>query len=310
MNKKLQFIFLPTDKASEIFSNIDGELHRVKLEQGEVVFLGIHSKYQYLYILSEDKIMHGDYFYSSSLNKIMQSAVDLYNTDGCKKVIATTNPELHTKKNPEHNENSYVNDVPKISQSDIEYIISLHNEENEDDSYNGNVKMQNHIKNYLKEKDKRVNVEKKTANEIKDESAKECGYKDFNHFVEYFKNNATYCADLDNIIGKIVYKYTNENNTDNKFGSANWKLLVDFYMYLAENGRLQPKVSKFNNEDVDAFIKSIDKESLKINTIMVEYENVNAGWQQLANSGKQGSAYVPEKFEPKIKDGNIVIARD
>lgn len=127
MRNLLPYILLPTDKASHITLSDNDVLEYWKIPHGGVEKM----KPVYIYILSSDDINHGDYFYSSVLNKIMQSAIDKYEADGCSKIIATTNPELHIKLRPKtkddwHNDD-FINDVPKILQSDIEYIISLHN---------------------------------------------------------------------------------------------------------------------------------------------------------------------------------------
>lgn len=119
MNKDCPFVFLPTDKESNIYSDQNGKMNYVP--DGEVVFLGTHSRFQHLYILSDDEIKKSNWFYSSAgFEKplIEQAVVNLPATQHIKKIIVTTNPELDWKS---------LNDVYKISQSNIEYLISLYN---------------------------------------------------------------------------------------------------------------------------------------------------------------------------------------
>jgi hypothetical protein len=56
---------------------------------------------------------------------------------------------------------------------------------------------------------------------------------------------------------------------------------------------------------IEQFVGSYNNGN-KITDVLVEVENVNNGWQSLANSGKVGSTVVPEKFELKIYNGNFI----
>lgn len=241
-------------------------------------------------------------------------------------MIATTNPdfwntitELGKMKDGTTAYNSKRN-VAMISQSDIEYIIELENS---------------------KSKSVSVDVEKlanKWALDNADEtmatnSALNRGFiggfeasqvikskydklSELSNWLEILLSAESKLGASDDVI-KILLSVQHKieslalkSKSEIKFGSPNWKMLVNFYMYLAENDRLKPRVSKFNNEDVDAFIKSTTKEDPQINSVNVEYENVNAGWHQLANSGKQGSTVVADKYVPKTDgSGNIIINR-
>lgn len=56
---------------------------------------------------------------------------------------------------------------------------------------------------------------------------------------------------------------------------------------------------------IELFVESYNNGN-KITDILVEAENVNSGWQSLANSGKFGSTVVPDKFDLKIYDNNFI----
>lgn len=98
--------------------------------------------FQNLYILSDDEIIQGDYFYSPSTNQVYYASKDMlsWNSDttqehkGWKKVIATTNPELHYKESNNDNHPSHSIDkdynVPKISQDFIEAYIKEYDADN------------------------------------------------------------------------------------------------------------------------------------------------------------------------------------
>jgi len=127
MNKQSTFVLLPTDKEIESRGLVKLPNGKVQImsENDMIDYLDSQSsatKHQHLYILSYDEIKKGDWFYSiAGFEKplIEKAIMNLPTTEHIKKIIATTNPELHFKE-------SYVD---KISKSDIEYIISLHNGE-------------------------------------------------------------------------------------------------------------------------------------------------------------------------------------
>lgn len=129
MKKERQYILLPTDKASNIYKYSNEDNMYFDSAPNTLTTLQNY----FLYILSDDEINHGDYFYSKAYDSIRQSAVDKHDGDGCNKIIATTNPALHIKLRPKtkddwHNDD-FINDVANISQSDLEHIISLYNGE-------------------------------------------------------------------------------------------------------------------------------------------------------------------------------------
>lgn len=128
MNKPSTYILLPTDKASPIWiTTTDGKAHLGKSEESR---LGVIS--QHIYILSNDEIKEGDWFLDTITNKFYEDAGGNNRTglkEGVhKKIIATTNPELHKQYADPTIKRWVVKDgIPSISQSDIEYIISLYN---------------------------------------------------------------------------------------------------------------------------------------------------------------------------------------
>ena len=121
MNKPVQFVFLPA-KEKTALKYLKG---RMFISLPTLGCFGARNNH--LYILSEDEINHGDYFYSTTFNAIRQSAIDKHEADGCKKVVATTNPELIQFSSGILRKK--IKCVPSITQSDIEYIISLYNGE-------------------------------------------------------------------------------------------------------------------------------------------------------------------------------------
>lgn len=128
MKKPLTYIFLPTEDAikEDSLFTIDGNLQICKGVISTLLKYEDRIKPCHLYILSEDKIKEGDWFYNTVDGAILNRP-SLIKMPSLRKIIATTNSELHTRKNTVHGENSYVNDVPEIHPSDIEYIISLYN---------------------------------------------------------------------------------------------------------------------------------------------------------------------------------------
>lgn len=184
MKKKATYIFLPTNELSKE-GGICDTAYGFSISGKDGVGMGHH-----IYILGDfktlaDKCKPGEWKYCSFTDQIAKydCFAEVPGTgwcEDCRKIIGTTNPDLHNKKNPNHNEDSYVVDVPSISLPDVVHIISLHND------------------------------------------------------------------------------------------------------------KTKPS-----------------------NSIMVEYENVNSGWQQLANDGKRGSTIVPDNLVPKLdKQGNITLIRD
>lgn len=128
MNKPSQFVFLPTDKSSRI--HLWGN---TLLDTKEMTSDKENTIPQHLYILSDDEIREGDWVFDLVCKTLWKAKNQQSNTKGFKKIIATTNPELWHKEpisvyDPNYDGKLFgVIGVDKISQSDIEYIISLCN---------------------------------------------------------------------------------------------------------------------------------------------------------------------------------------
>lgn len=122
MNKNHPFILLPTDKSSSVL-----------LKEGKAYYTGDNTEpprnsaeNQFIYILSNEKPKETEwtYCYFHLGNKIFKAKGEGFICNACKKIIATNNPELCIT-----TASKIGNTTPKISQSDIEYIISLYNKE-------------------------------------------------------------------------------------------------------------------------------------------------------------------------------------
>lgn len=84
-----------------------------------------------------------------------------------------------------------------------------------------------------------------------------------------------------------------------KLESKDWFLSAYECQYVPKYTRQIPK------EFFEEFVESYNNGN-KITDVLVEVENVNRGWQSLANSGKVGSTIVPDKFEVKIYNTNFI----
>jgi len=118
-----------------------------------------------------------------------------------------------------------------------------------------------------------------------------------------------------------VYDYAHD-----KIGKFN-KLVVDGGDFsdhakkiIASTEKLESKdwfLSAYECKYVPKFTRQIPKDFFeqfagaynsgnKITDALVEVENINSGWQSLANSGRTGSTFVPDKFDVKIYDENFI----
>lgn len=269
MNKPLQFIFLPTDKAIETNSlyMIDGKLRVCQDVMNELMKYEDKIKPQYLYILSDEpqegdwciaKKKYGPMKYGNVFNEMIPAPHD------CNRIIATTNPELNREKYLSEGMKSNDSFIPSISQSDIEYIISL---------YNG--------------KDKEVDISqlaKDTFSTGIDDygSARTC-------FVMGFKK----CLEL---------------NADKKFTLEDMGNIMNLGMSLRQD-QLNGHTSKSGDEALNDYIQSLTKEQSKSNTILVEYEAVPTEFDNPMSNpfGVDNEDSVYElKLD---KNGNICIVR-
>ena len=118
MKNPSTYLFLPTDKASNI-----------ALLNNELLYSEIESKSegksicQHLYILSDDEIKEGDWIIDNrpekengeDANLIIKAESNIEVHPLCKKIIATTNPDLWKRINNEDG-SLYKQEVPSISQ--------------------------------------------------------------------------------------------------------------------------------------------------------------------------------------------------
>lgn len=135
MEIKHQVVILPTEKASKVWIQNDTSiLHYANIEGNNCKE---HSN-QHLYILSDEEIKEGDWVTDSILQpiKLTRSHIDLLEDDSetketCKKIIATTNPELHEISNsaPGFNFPDKLG-LPQIPQSFLPIYIKAYNEGN------------------------------------------------------------------------------------------------------------------------------------------------------------------------------------
>lgn len=140
MNKPSTYVFLPTDKTTNLFlSGIGQRMYCNDVKQRS------YDSPQHLYLISDYDIKGGDWqmIFFDEKYRLEQYMVDggtkqswqKHDRSGLiafeKKIIATTNPELFRRPisqiglSPQYASSKL--DVPPISQSDIEYIISLYN---------------------------------------------------------------------------------------------------------------------------------------------------------------------------------------
>lgn len=272
MKNKSTFVFLPTDKTTNIYSDYNGGLHTKTDEI--TVYLGNNSKFQHLYILSDDEIKEGDWYLTRLEDGSYPVHADLnprkcseasYDFTNCKKIIATTNPELLDKLIESSHFDSFVSksDVATISQSDIKYIIDL---------YNGKGK----------ELDK-VDVYKLATKEFN----YECNGR--NHLIGGFE---------------IGYNKCLSDNADKKFTIQEVAEIVHCW-----KGAIKPdELNKWNLEGIKKFIQSLTEEQPKRDTIMVEYEEHLV--DRDGNEPQHEDRVEGSILKPKLNDGCIIITRD
>lgn len=108
IENKCKIVLLPSHKDSNLFFHCpigsDKSLHYMsqgKIHREEMLKAGIN-KPQHLYILSDDEIKEGDWYFSGnrftndnlSKFKVGISSTEFYKEQSIKKIIATTNPDL------------------------------------------------------------------------------------------------------------------------------------------------------------------------------------------------------------------------
>lgn len=137
MWKKCQIIMLPAkDKLEGVLCTIG----RTLTYQKGLVTNGGYIQAQHLYILSDDEIKEGDWFFDITKNTIhkchsvsnnIQSSLNGGGYHGkfeCKKIIATTNKSISRNSDIEMSVKDALNTLPEIPQSFIEQFITSYNE--------------------------------------------------------------------------------------------------------------------------------------------------------------------------------------
>lgn len=292
MNKPSTYIPLPTDK-----STVESSLSNIILVDGELKLTparGNDSRGQHLYILSDERCNKGEYKYCSFTGKITQ-----YNNDievpgagwceHCRKIIATTNPALHSKVNLKTEGDAYIPDVPKISQSDIQYIISLYNV-----SKCGiwHTKEGTPMCNTIPccGKFNADGVEKLALDSLK------------NNWEHLYINGSYPSKPYPTLFQKEVDGWCNgynkclQYNIDNKFTLGDMNAAMNHMFYYMRNPDKRSIMDVKND-----FLKTLDKLKSKI-AIMVEYDEIN-----MPSQGHGTVSHV--KYKSKLKDGHIIIIR-
>lgn len=115
-----------------------------------------------------------------------------------------------------------------------------------------------------------------------------------------------YAHDKTGIFDDLVINGGNFSDHAKKIIASTKKLETKDELLSAYENKYVPKFTrqiseKFFGEFVGAY-----NSRNKITDVLVEVENINSGWQSLANSGKVGSTHVPDKFDLKIYNENFI----
>lgn len=291
MKKNCLSIFVSTDQESYIFLYKDGKLKIRDTEEKltSKISQSVASN-QHLYILSEDeKPKNGDWFLYTDGSKIFPKQYIYDGLTKSTKIIATTNSELHyqfncnCKKQNKDFAYEWTNlkgeKICRRCESLMGIFIpkiSISDIQDIISVYNKDDKMAN-IADF---------VEKKYPFEFDPDGMR-------NQQIRHIRKGYIECL-LDN----EENKFTLEDVRKVAVGLADWALDK------SKTGRQgEDSHDIFNN-----LVQSLDSSKPKL-YIVVEYENTNAGWQSIANNGKIGSTFVPDNYNPKLKDGNIIIVK-
>lgn len=351
MNKQLQYILLPTDKASKLhINNTNKELFYSVLFADKCSL----SQPQHLYILSDDEIVLssnniGYFIRSHSMTNnsdLIQNPLFISNYK-YKKIIATTNPELLGK--PFIDSSNYPNGepigiygIPSIFQSDIEYIISLHNWKGKEEMEwypsaitSSGTDIGEEGKDWewkQRIKPKEVDVEKLAEDFCSNNGVKGGGIVfnavkyGYNQALQSNANKKFSLEDMKAIAIEIA------DWKDGYVGKSDGRNLDAFVKEFIQSLTKQtPNAERYSLEDMrkairkakehnlvenllppviifelgeDEIIQSITKEQPKSDTVMVEYEGYN-----FRNADSTGKNVICD-YRPKLKDGCIVIVRD
>ena len=123
MLKRCKVVMLPTKEKSDIFI---GKTHSVLHYKNNIPDEEFKS-YQHLYIISDDEIKEGDWFYNIHSKIVGRAEFNFGKDELAKKIIATTNSSLWR---PSHKYASDVILLPQPSQQFIEKYIEEYNKGN------------------------------------------------------------------------------------------------------------------------------------------------------------------------------------
>lgn len=293
INKNCQYVFLSTNELSKE-DEICNTAYGFAISGKDGIGMGHH-----LYIISDDEINHGDYFYSKAFDNIRQSSVDKYDADGCDKVIATTNPELHSYVERGVS-NEFVEGVAKISQSDIEHIISLYNEKGKnvdvdklaEKSYENGIRYKKMNSRYPY----KIGYGNGYNQCLQDNADKKFTLQDLKEsYNEGRLNHKEPIQGWDNFIRPLLTK---------KFDLEDMRKIMNIGMSLRQD-QLNGYAGKSGEEHLQEYARCLDQEQPKKDTIMVEYENELCN--DVLDEGTNYKEFVEQRL--KVKDGCIVIVR-
>lgn len=233
MKKECKYVLMPTRENTEVFIEKSGIATCYKTPQRQTSSDGG----QFIYIISKDEIQ--DVQYTRQFPNISSHKNEYFLHDERKvlgKIIATTNPDLCIKwsymgdaRGLEYSDAAI--DLPSISQSDIEYIISL---------YNG--------------KGKEFDVDKLAFDILNKNLPKDTAWK---VEVERGVRNAM----------KEIYNQCLQDNADKMFTLEDMDKAIfdaiDMYENLGEKMKL--------SDIIKNVIESFNTDQPKIGTVMVEY---------------------------------------
>lgn len=132
--KRAKVVMLPTEQETK-YLMVYSDVEKIK---GKLILNGLkndeYKEYQHLYIISDDEIKKGDWFYNSHSKIVGQAAFNFGKDELAKKIIATTNPLL--KIEIDGNRGDLLPDVsfdinlPQPSQQFIQKYIEEYNKGN------------------------------------------------------------------------------------------------------------------------------------------------------------------------------------
>ena len=97
MKKKCNVVMLPTDGESRLYKAPWDEPAAIGCFENPMKTVKGDTIAQHLYLISDDEINQMDYYYDPEMNIIAQRTLSADQYEDCKKVIASTDPELYIK---------------------------------------------------------------------------------------------------------------------------------------------------------------------------------------------------------------------